>query len=112
MRAHVLVEDVSTGTRDPLTGETIPLEAYRGPARFRSYEAAESDFESAGASMADQSATLIIPWDAPAILTGNRVTCVTDPDNPRNAGATFRVEARLIASQISGQRYRISEVTS
>ena len=112
MRARVLIEDVSTGTRDPLTGETSPVEVYRGRARFRSHEAAESDFESAGASMADQSATLVIPWDAPAILAGHRVTCLADPDNPRNAGATFRVEARLIASQISGQRYRISEVTS
>ena len=112
MRARVLIEDVSTGTRDPLTGEAAPLEVYRGPARFRSHEAAEADFELAGASMADQSATLIIPWDAPAILAGHRVTCTSDPDNPRNVEAAFRVEARIIASQISGQRYRISEVTS
>ena len=108
----VRVEDVSSGPRDPLTGKTTPVLIYEGVARFRSYEAAEADFDVAGASIADQSAQLHVPWDSPTIHVGYRVTCVSDPDNPRNVGATYRIEARLMASQVTAQRFRISEVTA
>lgn len=112
MRATVRIEDVTTGTRDPLTGRVEPTLVYEGPARFRSYEAAEADFESAGASLSDQSHQMHVPWDAAALHQGYQVTCTSDPDNPRNVGALYRVEARLGTSQITAQRYRVSEVSS
>lgn len=111
MRAHVLVEDVSTGTRDPLTGKTTPVTVYEGRARFGSYEAHEADFESAGSSLADVSGTLHLPWNVTGIQAGHRVTCTSDPDNPVNTGRRFRIESRILKSQLTAQRWRIAEVT-
>ena len=112
MRATVRVEDVTTGTRDPLTGKASPTTIYEGKARFGSYEAHEADFESAGASLADVSGTLHVPWDAPVLHAGHRVVCTADPENPANTHREFRVESRILKSQLTAQRYRISEVTS
>ena len=112
MRATVRVEDVTTGTRDPLTGKVSPTTIYEGKARLGSYEAHEADFESAGASLADVSGTLHVPWDTPGLHAGYRAVCMADPDNPVNVGREFRIESRILKSQLTAQRYRISEVTS
>lgn len=101
MSATCKVERKAGQSTDRSTGKVTTLwtEIYDGPCRLTDFNAHPSTPEVAGQTLTVNQPVVLIPTSSSRVMPGDRVTIATDPDNPVNAGETFRVIAVRDKSQ-------------